>query len=118
MPALVFQHDVHHLVFAGLFFGDHDFAFAMEHPADGAGFRHVAAVFAHEVAEFANDAIAIGRDHLDQHANAARAVAFEGGFLILLALELAGAAQNSALDVFIGHVFIFTCEDGGAEARI
>ena len=36
----------------------------------------------------------------------------------MLAFELAGAAQNGALDILIGHIFVFSGEDGGAEAGI
>src|SRR5208337_1622207 len=56
------------------FFGNADFAFAVKHPAYGAGFRHVATILAHQVAKFADDSIAIGSDHLNQKSNPARAV--------------------------------------------
>jgi len=41
-------------------------------------------------------------DHLNEHAHAARAVAFKGRFFILFAFELARAAQDRALDVSPG----------------
>ncbi len=107
-----------HLVFAGRFFGDDDFALAAEHPSDGAGFGHVAAVLAHHVAHFADGAIAIGGDDLNQHADAARAVAFESDFFVLLAFELPGAAENGALDVVVGHVLVLGRKNGGAQAGI
>ncbi len=76
----------------------------MEHPPDRAGFGQVAAVLAHQVAEFTDDTIAVRGNNLNQHAHASRAVAFKGRFLILFALELPSAAKNGALDVFTGHV--------------
>src|SRR6267154_3041592 len=123
--AIVFQifrasleNDVQHFVFAGLLLGNYDFALAVKHPADRAGFGEVAAVFGHQVAKFADDAVAIRGHHLDQHAHAARSIALEGGFLVLFAFELAGTAQDGALDVFIGHIFILAGQNRGAQARI
>ncbi len=107
-----------HLVFIGLFLGHHNIALALEHPTYGAVFGHVSAVFVHHVAEFADDAVAVGGHHLDNHAHAARAVALEVHFFVLLAFQLPGAASQSPLDVVIGHIFIFGGQDGGAQTRI
>jgi hypothetical protein len=90
----------------------------MEHPAYGTGFGKVAAILAHEMAKFADDTIAIGGDGLNEHAYPARTVSFEGHFFILFAFELAGAAEQSTLNVVIGHVLVFGGEDGGAQAGI
>jgi hypothetical protein len=90
-----------------------DLAFAMEHPANRAGFRHIAAILAHEVAEFTDDSVAVGGHDLDQHAHAARAVSFKCGFFVHLAFQLAGAPQDGALNVFIGHVLALGRQDGG-----
>src|SRR5580658_8339728 len=96
-----FEHDVHHFVFAGRFLGNHNFALAVEHPAYGARFGHVSAVLAHEMAKFADDTVAVRCDGFDEHADATGTVSFEGDFFILFAFELAGAAQDGALDVFV-----------------
>jgi hypothetical protein len=64
--------------------------------------------------EFTDDAVAIGADNLYQQTDATRAVALEGGLFVNLALKLAGATKNGALDIFVRHVFVFTGEDCGA----
>jgi len=70
------------------------------------------------MAHFADRAIAVRSNDLNEHAYAARAVSFKGHFFKLLAFELACAAQNGALDIVIRHVFIFCSEDGGAQAGL
>src|SRR5712664_258139 len=90
----------------------------MEHPAQRAGFRQVAAVLANYVAKFADDAIAIRGDRLDQHPHAARSVALESHFFVLFPLKLTGAAQDGSLDVLTRHVLILASQDGGAKARV
>ncbi len=90
----------------------------MEHPPNGADFGQVAAILAHKMAKLTNDAVAIRGDDLNQHAHSARTVAFEGGFLKLLAFELAGAAKDGALNVLVRHVFVFARQNGGSQARI
>ena len=70
------------------------------------------------MAELTNHAVAVGGDHLNQHAHAARAVAFKGGFLILFAFELAGASQNGSLDVVAWHVRGLSGQNRGSQARI
>src|ERR1700682_3926671 len=113
-----FQHEVQQLVFARGLLGHGNFALAVEHPSDGAGFGHVAAVLAHEVAELTDHAVAVGGDDLNQHAHSARAISFEGGFLILLAFQLAGAAKNGALDVFTWHLRSLCRQNRGSQARV
>ena len=112
------ENDAHDLVFVGGGFGDDDVALAAEHPSDRAGFGHVAAVLGHDVANFADRAIAVAGDHGDEYANAAGAVAFKHGFFELLALEAARTAEHGALDVVVGHVFVLRGGDGGAKARV
>ncbi len=70
------------------------------------------------MAKFADDAIAIRGDRLDQHPHAARSVALESHFFVLFPLKLAGAAQDGPLDVLTRHVFILTSQDGGPQARV
>ena len=57
----------------------------MEHPSHRSRFGQIAAVFAHEVTELPDNAVAVSCDDLNQHAHSARAVAFKGRFLVLLA---------------------------------
>src|SRR6266404_1671596 len=45
-------------------------------------------------------------------------VAFEHGFFVLFAFELAGAAENGALDVFIRHVLVLARENGRAQPGV
>src|SRR6267142_386538 len=113
-----FQHEVQQLVFARGFLGNGNFALAVEHPPDGAGFGHVAAVLAHEMAELTDHAVAVGGDDLNQHAHSARAISFEGSFFILLAFQLAGAAKNGALDVFTWHVRSLCRQNRSSQARV
>ena len=113
-----FQDEVQQLVFAGRLLGNRNFTLAVEHPPDGTSFCHVAAVLTHEMAKLTDDAVAVGSDNLNQHAHSARAVAFEGRFLILLAFQLAGAAKNGALDVLVGHVLVLARQNRGSQARI
>ena len=113
-----FQHEIQQLVFGGRFLGHRDLALAVEHPPDGAGFGQVAAVLAHKVAKLADDAVAVRGYHLNQHAYAARAVAFKRSFLVLLAFQLAGAAKNRALDVLIRHIFVLCRQNRRAKARV
>src|ERR1700687_182436 len=87
-------------------------------PPDGAGFGHVAAVLAHEMAELTDHAVAVGSDNLNQHAHSTWAISFEGGFLILLAFQLAGAAKNGALDVFTWHVRSLCRQNRSSQARV
>src|SRR4029077_11675833 len=75
-------------------------------------------VLAHQVTELADDAVAIGRNHLNQHAHPTGAVSFEGSFFVLLAFELASAAKNGALDVFARHVRALSRQNRGPQARI
>src|SRR6202043_3981397 len=81
-------------------------------------FREVSPVFAHQMTEFADDTIAIGGDRLDQHAHAARSIAFEGHFLVLLTFELAGTSKYGPLDVFIRHILILAGQDGCPQSRV
>ena len=90
----------------------------LKHPAHGAVFGHVAAVLVHHVADFADDAVAVGGDHFDDHAHAARAVALEIHLVVLLAFERSGAARQRSLDIVVRHVFIFGGQNRGAQARI
>src|SRR4029077_1841981 len=113
-----FEHDVQHLVFASGFFGDADFALTAKHPTYRAGFRHVAAVLAHQVSEFTDDAISIGGDNFYEHADATRAVAFKGGFFVLLTFELTGAAEDGALDVIARHVSGLGRQNRSTQPRI
>ena len=78
----------------------------------------VAAVLAHGVAHFADRAVAVGGDDLNQNADAARAIAFKGDFIVLLTFELAGAAEDGALDIVVRHVLVFAGENRGTEAGI
>ena len=71
-----------------------------------------------QVAKFADDAIAIGGYGFNQHAHAAGAIAFEGDFFILFAFELAGAAHDGALDIFVRHVFVLAGKNGGTQTGI
>jgi hypothetical protein len=57
-------------------------------------------------------------NYLDDHAHAARAVALEVHFFVLLAFELPGAASDGALDVVIRHVFVLGRGNGGAQAGV
>src|SRR6266480_5996996 len=100
------------------FLGNRNFTLAVEHPPDGARFGHVAAVLAHEMAELTDHAVAVGGDDLNQHPHAARAVAFKGGFLILLAFQLPGASQNGSLDVVAWHVRGLSRQNRCSQARI
>ena len=61
---------------------------------------------AHHVADFADDAVAIGGDYLDEHAHAARTVALEIHLFVLLAFQLPGAPRNCAFDVVAGHILV------------
>src|SRR5579872_7501352 len=112
------QNNREHFVLVGLFFGYHDLALALEHPTDGAVFGHVSAVFVHQMAELADDAVAVGSHDLDDHAHASRSVALEVHFLVLLAFQLPSAARQGAFNVVIGHIFIFGRQNGGAQTRI
>ena len=55
---------------------------------------------------------------LDQHGDAARAVALVDDLFVDLALELAGALLDGAVDVVVGHAVGPRLEDGGAQARV
>ena len=112
------EHDVHELVFVGLFAGNEDLALALEHPGDAALLAQVAAVFGEDMADLADGAVAVVGGHVDQHGGAARAVAFEHDFLDLPAFQFAGAAHDGLLDVVGRHADGFGGEDGGAQARI
>ncbi len=70
------------------------------------------------MSELANNAVTVCGNRLNQHPHAARPVALEHHFFILLAFELAGAAKNGALDVFVRHVFILGRGNSSAKARI
>src|SRR5689334_24968106 len=70
------------------------------------------------MAELAHYAVAVCGHRLNEHAYAARPVALEGHFFVLLALELAGAAQNGALDVVVRHVFVLRRENRRSQTRI
>src|SRR5579884_1537275 len=73
---------------------------------------------AHEVSNFADDAIAVGSHHLNDHPHAAWTVAFEIHFLILFALDLSGAALDGSLDILIRHVLVFGSGNSRAEPGV
>src|SRR6267142_4139180 len=70
------------------------------------------------MAKFADHAVAVGGDDLNQHAHAARAVAFKRGFLVLFAFELPGAAKNRAFDIFTWHVRALSRQNRGSQPRV
>jgi hypothetical protein len=70
------------------------------------------------VTELADHAVAVGRDHLNEHPHTSRAIAFKGGFLILFAFKLAGASKNGSLDVVTWHVRGLSCQNRGSQSRI
>ena len=83
----------------------------MEHPTNRAGLRHVSAILADQVAELADDSVAIAGDDLNQHPHPAGAVPLERHFFKLLAFQLACAAQYRPFDIFVGHVFVLCGQD-------
>src|SRR5258708_4034028 len=113
-----FEDQVQQLVFGRRFLWNRNLALSVKHPPDGAGFSQIAAVLAHEMAELADHAVAVGGDNLNQHAHSARSVAFKSGFLKLLAFQLAGAAKNGALDIITRHVGGLRCQNRGSQAWI
>src|SRR5260370_41877710 len=80
--------------------------------------RHVAAVFAKHVPDFADRAVAVVGTNLNQDSRAAWAIAFEREFLVVYPGQFAGAALSSALDVVGRHVLGFGRRDGGAQTPI
>src|SRR5690348_16072487 len=98
------ENDRKHLVLASLFFGNHDLAFAAEHPAYGARLSQIPAVAAHHVPNLADHAVAVGGDHLHDHSHPSRTITLEVYFLVLFPFELAGSALYGSFDILIGHV--------------
>ena len=112
------EHDVHQLVFRGLFAGNENLALAFEHPGDAALLAHVSAVLGEDMADLADGAVAVVGSHIDQDGGAARPVAFEHHFLDLPAFQFARAAHDGLLDVVGRHADVFGGENRGAQARI
>src|SRR6476646_234942 len=90
----------------------------MEHPSHGAGFGQVSAILAHEVPKFADNAVAVRGHRFNQHPHAAGAIALEGHFFVLFTFELAGAAHEGSLDIFVWHVLVLARKYRGAQTRI
>ena len=94
------ENDLGQLLFAGGGLGDGDDALGGEHPGDGTVGTEVAAVLGKGVADFADGAILVVGEDIDDDGDASGAVALVGDLLVGDAFELAGAALNGALDVF------------------
>ena len=65
-----FEHDVHQVVLFRRRLGDEDVAFLVEHPRDGSGFGHVAAVLAKDVTDLADGAVTIVGIDVEQYGDA------------------------------------------------
>src|SRR5215472_9633453 len=108
----------HQVVFFGCDFGHDDVTLLVEHPGDGTGFGHVAAVLAEDVTDFADRAVAVVGVDLRQQGDTAGAVAFEHEFLIDGAGQFTGSTLDGTLDVVGRHVLSLRGRDGGAQAGI
>ena len=108
----------HEGVFVGFGFIDPDVALLVEHPRHRTRFAHVPAVFRKDVPDLAHGAVAIVRDNLDQHRDAAGAVAFVHDFFDLTAFEFACALLHRPLDVIGRHVDGLGILDRFPQARI
>src|SRR5207245_2320754 len=112
------EHEIQQFILAGGFLWNSNFSFAVEHPADRSGLRQVAAVLGHQVAKLAYQPVAIRGNRLNEHAHAAGTITLKGHFFVLLAFELAGAAQNGALDIVVWHVLVFRRKNRRPQARV
>ena len=70
------------------------------------------------MANFADRAVLVVGEHLDDDGDATGAVALVGDLLVGDAFELAGAALDGALDVVGGHVLRLGRGDGAAQTGI
>ncbi len=75
-------------------------------PGYRAGFGHIAARLAEQVADLGHGAVAIVRDDVEHHGHPMWRIAFVSDLLKLLRITVfARSASNGALDVLLGHVF-------------
>ena len=116
--AAVFEDEVHQVVFLGCGLGNDDVALLVEHPRDGAGFGHVAAVLAEGMSDFADGAVAIVGADVDQYRSASGTVSLERELFVVDAGEFAGTTLNGALDVVGRHVLGLRIRDGLAQAGV
>src|SRR5215469_41771 len=107
------KNNVHQVVLFCSALGNDDVTLLVDHPGNGPGFSHVAAVFAEHVADFADGAVAIVGVDVQQNSDASRAVALERELFVGGAGQFAGAALDRPLDVVGGHV----CRLGGGNRR-
>ena len=90
----------------------------MEHPGNRAGLRHISAILAKYVPDFADRAIAIISVNVNQYGYAPWAISFQRKLLVSRARQFAGAALNRTLDVIGRHVLCLGRGNGPAQARI
>jgi len=70
------------------------------------------------VTDLAHRAVAVVGHDIDDDGDAPRAVTLEADLLVVDAFQLAGAAQNRALDVLLRHVFRLGSQNGCAQAGV
>ena len=100
--------------FAGVIFDD---AGAVEHEGDRAGFAEIAAGLGEEGADVGGGAVAVIRQRLDDHGDAAGTVALVADLVVALAVA-AGRLLDGALDIVLRHVLLARRDDGRAQPRI
>ena len=89
--------------------------FPVNDPATGA---EIAAVFGEGMPDLADGAIAVVGEAVDHDGDATGAVALVARLLVILAIELARAALDRALDVVLGQALRPGLVDHEAQARI
>ena len=112
---------VHHdgvLVEVAVFIVDDDDALLVEHPRHAAGRAEAAAEFVEVMAHVARGAVAVVGHCLDDHGNAAGAVALVGDGLVGVAAAGGSRLFQHALDVVVRHVGRLGLCDGGGQTRV
>ena len=108
-----------HEVVLGVLLGvDDDDALLVEEVGDRAGLAEVAAVLGEQVADLRPGAVAVVGHRLDEHRDAARAVALvDDGLPVLGVRAGAGALGDRPLDVVLGHRGVLGLLHGERRAR-
>src|SRR5262249_2494467 len=98
--------------------GDHDVALLVKHPRNRPSFGHVAAVFAEDVANFADGTIAIVSVDVEHQSNTARTVTLKRELFIGRTGKFAGPALDRSLEVTGGHISGLGSSNRRAQPRI
>src|SRR4029079_18436015 len=113
-----FKNNPHQIIFLGRRLGGDNVTLLVKNSPSRARFRHVAAILAKGVTDFAHGAIAIVGIDIKQDRYSTRAIAFERKLFISRAGKLTRTAQDRPLDVIGRHVLSLGRQDGTAQARV